>query len=75
MQYQRDYFLTEDEVRRLTGFCDRAKQRQFLVQQGIPCRSNSVGDTIVVRYHVEGRYGEAPTMAPTWQPRAIQASG
>lgn len=41
-------FLTADEVAHLTGYTQRQKQRDYLIELGIPFRVSYIGDPIVL---------------------------
>jgi len=65
---EQPFFLTEDEVRRLTGRAVKTKQVEFLKTQGLPFRVNALGQPIIVRSVIEGR--SAPTAPPPSPRRA-----
>jgi len=46
-------FLTEEDLRRLTGYVRRAKQEEELRRQSIPYRKNARGELVVSRNLVE----------------------
>lgn len=60
-------FLTDDDLRRLTGKKWRSKQIAVLRRMGVPFRVNAAGVPIVARAAIEGR-AEAHQPAPRWEP-------
>lgn len=57
--------LTEDEVRAVSGFIHRAKQRDALAQMGIPFRVNPTGRILVIRTDYTGQKKRAAA-GPNW---------
>jgi hypothetical protein len=68
------FFLTEEEMRQLTGRTLKAYQIQWLKEQAIPFRINAIGHPVVVRAVIEG-HKEPPMPQPkrTWQPELAEA--
>lgn len=63
-------FITQDEVRELTGFSVKQKQIEQLKRMGIPFFVNGCGRPIVTVSAVEGRKQEAPALQG-WQPAIL----
>lgn len=59
-------FLTDEEIRELTGRAHRGRQIAWLRTSGIPFHVNAAGRPIVARAHF---MPQAPTPSPTWSPR------
>lgn len=67
-------FLSDAELRQLTGRPQKSRQIEWLRQNGIPFRINATGHPVVTRGAVEGR--QEPQEAPRqgrWTPRVIGA--
>lgn len=59
-------FLTQEDLRTLTGKAQKAKQAEQLRRMGIPFYLNASGHPIVARSAIEGgRLTEQPK--PTWR--------
>ena len=66
---ERPFFLTDDEVRQLTGRALKSYQTQWLRDQGVPFRISATGHPVVVRSVIEGRMEPtAPPPRRTWSP-------
>lgn len=66
-------FLSDDQLRELTGRKVRRCQIESLRQMGIPFRVNAAGRPVVCRSAVEG--GKSAVTSPTdsgWTPRVLQ---
>lgn len=69
-------FLTEDELKKLTGRKHKSRQIQWLRTEAIPFRVNASGHPIVTRNAIEGRQEPAPAQPqekPRWSPRVVGA--
>lgn len=70
-----DVFLTDEQIKRLTGRGFKSLQIEWLRESGIPFRVNATGHPVVTRAAVEGRQEQhAQLAAPKsqgWQPRVI----
>lgn len=53
-----DFFLTDPELAKLTGFKIKSKQIEWLRDQGLPFRVSATGHPVVTRSAVEGRADE-----------------
>ena len=62
------FFLTDEEVRQLTGRVRKPQQVQWLKDQAIPFRVNATGNPIIVRSAIEGRKETAPAPRRAWTP-------
>jgi hypothetical protein len=60
---QRLIYLDSAELRKLTGYCRRSKQRAELERQRIPYRVNAKGEIVVRRDHAEPEVAE-PELGP-----------
>jgi hypothetical protein len=66
---ERPFFLTEAELRTLTGRAIKAKQIEWLKGQAIPFHVSATGHPVVVRSAIDGH--RQPTLPPprrTWSP-------
>lgn len=66
-------FLSDAELRQLTGRARKGRQVEWLRTEGIPFRVNATGHPVVTWAAVEGRQqqaAEAPPARP-WAPRVI----
>lgn len=61
-------FLTNDELRELTGYVQPAKQVAQLKSQRIPFHVNRAGHPKVARAILEGRKVEIQPQPKTWAP-------
>ncbi len=61
-------FLTNDELRELTGYVQPAKQAAHLKAQRIPFHTNRAGHPKVARAILEGRKVESQPQPKTWAP-------
>jgi hypothetical protein len=71
---ERLFFLTNDEMRQLTGRTLKKLQIQWLKDQAIPFRVSVTGYPVVVRAVIEGR--KEPTLPQprrTWTPELAEA--
>lgn len=53
-------FLNADELRELTGFSLKSKQKAQLRSMGIPFRINGCGRPVVTRFSIEGETNQKP---------------
>lgn len=66
-------FLTDDEIKELTGKSRRASQAKVLNSLGIVHKTRPDGSVVVLRAHVEAILGgkirqpDRPTTEPNWQ--------
>lgn len=60
-------FLSDSDLRDLTGYVRRAKQVAQLRKMGIPFFVNAAGRPIVARATIEGR-NEPAAKEKTWEP-------
>lgn len=63
-------FLTEAELRDLTGRKLKSRQVEALAKMGVPYLINAAGRPVVCRAHLEGR-AAAPSEAPAWKPAVL----
>ncbi|MDR0275056.1 MAG: DUF4224 domain-containing protein [Burkholderiaceae bacterium] len=63
---ERPFFLTDAELRTLTGWSMKSKQAQWLKAQAIPFRVNATGHPVVTRSTIEGR--EQQPLRRAWEP-------
>ncbi|MHB1430227.1 MAG: DUF4224 domain-containing protein [Rhodocyclaceae bacterium] len=61
-------FLTDEDLRALTGYVHRAKQVAQLRRMGIPFFLNAAGRPVVARAIIEGGKDGPATTAKTWEP-------
>jgi hypothetical protein len=62
-------FITDEDLRELTGYTHRAKQVAQLRRMGIPFFVNAAGRPIVARATIEGGNQSSPTAATKkWEP-------
>lgn len=61
-------FLDADELKKLTGYAQRARQIAQLRQMGIAFWVNGAGRPVVPRATIEGGKSAAPQPAKTWEP-------
>ena len=69
-----DLFLTEDQIKRLTGRKHKSRQIQWLRQEAIPFRVNASGHPVITRSAIEGHQEQVMRQAkeePRWVPRVI----
>jgi hypothetical protein len=65
-------FLSDDDLRRLTGWKLKSRQIGWLRAEGIPFRVNATGHPVVTWAAVEGRQeaaATAPQVAKRWSPK------
>lgn len=68
-------FLTDDELRRLTGRARKAQQADELRRMGIAHWINARGQPVVARAAIEGaKSATADKTPPTWEPRRRAAA-
>lgn len=65
-----DLFLSDAELRTLTGRCLRRLQIEQLRRMLIPFHVNALGRPVVVRAALTGT-GEGKPLAPAWKPRVV----
>ena len=66
-------FLTEDELKELTGFATKARQIAQLRTMGVAFRINGCGRAVVTRAAVIGTSTEQGTQQPqAWRPTVLQ---
>lgn len=65
-------FLTDEELRTLTGRARAKDQIAVLRSQGVPFRETAHGEPRVTRAAVEGH--SAQTVAPSWTPKPLRAA-
>lgn len=63
-------FLTEIELRDLTGRKLKRRQVEALAKMGVPYLINAAGRPIVCRAHLEGR-AAVPSETITWKPAIL----
>lgn len=63
-------FLSQDEVRELTGYTIKAKQIDQLRRMGIPFLVNGAGRPVVTTAAVEGRKQQVP-QTQGWSPAIL----
>lgn len=69
-----ELFLTDDELRQLTGRKLRTAQAAALRKMGVPFFQNAVGRAMVARAAIEGRDTSFATPpAPGWTPAVLSA--
>lgn len=74
MLMQSSLFLDQDELRTLSGRCNKAQQIEALRQMGVPFYVNATGRPIVVRCLLQGQ--TVPTEKLTkWTPRLVVRHG
>jgi hypothetical protein len=61
-------FLTDAELRDLTGYAQRSKQVAQLRRQGIPFYLNAAGRPIIARAIIEGGKESSAEPEKTWEP-------
>jgi hypothetical protein len=66
-------FLTDDEMRELTGRARKGDQVAWLRTSGIPYHVNAAGKPIVARAHFTRE--PVPANAPAWAPAPIRRQG
>jgi hypothetical protein len=66
-------FLSDDDLRHLTGRAQKSRQVEWLRAQGIPFHVNATGHPVVTWAAVEGRQqsAENPQETRAWSPRVI----
>lgn len=65
-------FLSDDDLRKLTGRGQKSRQIAWLRSEGIPFRVNATGHPVVTWSAVDGPKQAAQAPAPTtWTPRVI----
>ena len=65
-------FLDDEELARLTGFSQKARQVQQLPMMGIPFYVNAAGRAVVARSVLEGSRQEAKKTVGSWSPAALK---
>lgn len=69
-----EMFLSDAQIRHLTGCAHKARQVEQLRKMGLPFWVNARGQAIVTRAAVEGR--PVPAQAkPNWVPRVLRDGG
>lgn len=63
-------FLTETELRDLTGRKLKSRQVEALARMGVPYLLNAAGRPVVCRAHLEGRT-DPPPEPSTWKPAIL----
>lgn len=58
-------FLSEDEIRQLTGYKQRTKQMRWLSTEGFEFRIRADGSIALLRKHVESLMGEGAQGPPS----------
>ncbi len=66
-----DTFLTEQQLRKLTGFAQPGRQIEQLRKQGIAFYLNGAGRPVVARAAVEGKTKHAAAAKKPWVPRVL----
>lgn len=67
-------FLTDDELRQLTGRAFKSRQIAWLKEQGLPFRVNATGHPVVARAVIVGLSSEPPApQTRGWAPRVLEA--
>lgn len=66
-------FLTDEDIRRLTGFAHKAKQVTQLRRMGVPFFVNASGQPVVACSAVQGGAKAAEAKVPQpWVPRVLR---
>jgi hypothetical protein len=65
-----DFFLKDDELKKLTGRSFKSKQIQWIRAEGIPFRVSATGHPVVVRFALEGK-AVIPEQQPRWVPNFL----
>lgn len=60
-------FLNDDDLFKLTGYRQKAKQTARLRKMGVPFFVNASGHPVVTEAAITGK-GEAPKQIKTWEP-------
>ena len=66
-------FLTQPEIRELTGFAIRSKQINQLRKMGVAFFVNGCGKPVITTAAIEGRK-DVPQAQQSWQPAFLTAS-
>jgi hypothetical protein len=66
-------FLTDDELRQLTGRPQKSRQIAWLRNNGIPFRVNATGHPVVTRSAIDSHQEQPAPPARRWTPRVIGA--
>ena len=61
-------FLTETDLRELTGYQIHAYQRRWLKQRGWKFEESATGRPVVLRAYAESRLSDQPVEAAPWSP-------
>lgn len=65
-------FLTQEEVRELTGRTHKSLQITALAKMGLPFFVNPAGRAVVTRVAIEGR-AAAPPPKKAWVPKVLKS--
>lgn len=66
-------FLTDEQLRQLTGRRHKSRQIEWLKSEGIPFRVNATGHAVVTRGVIEGRKENQEQTPRRWMPRVVGA--
>lgn len=66
-------FLTDEQLRQLTGRKQKSRQIAWLRNEGIPFRVNATGHAVVARGFIDGRKEIQEKTPRRWTPRVVGA--